>query len=334
MLATGSGLMIFDARYGPGATIDSPPDPFPPTIDLMVPTNELPALEQVIAEMKITGANDAEKRRAIETFSRASLLTAPGRGRKSAATNNVSPLTRFLLTSRSGHCEYFATATVLLLRQLGIPARYAVGYSVHETSGSGYVVRERDAHAWCLAWNQREESLGGFRHHAGVMDRRLKAASRRSPTGFPTVKSWIGFQFAKLRWRQAHLRQYILWTLAPVMLVLLYYIIFQRRTKSRPSKTKLPATAAVVWPGHDSAFYRLEKTLSTRALLPRSPGEPLADWLERALAEPALVGLRVPLQELLQLHYRWRFDPDGLDDGGKILLAQKVDSVLETLLQK
>ncbi|MBT8330725.1 MAG: transglutaminase-like domain-containing protein, partial [Deltaproteobacteria bacterium] len=36
----------------------------------------------------------------------------------------------FLTRSRSGHCEYFATATVLLLRQAGIPARYARGYSV------------------------------------------------------------------------------------------------------------------------------------------------------------------------------------------------------------
>jgi transglutaminase-like putative cysteine protease len=48
---------------------------------------------------------------------------------------NETPLARFLLRTRSGHCEYFATATVLLLRQLGIPARYAVGYAVHEASG-------------------------------------------------------------------------------------------------------------------------------------------------------------------------------------------------------
>jgi hypothetical protein len=40
------------------------------------------------------------------------------------------------------------------------------------------------------------------------------------------------------------------------------------------------------------------------------------------------------LQELLQLHYRYRFDPNGLDDREKTLLGQRVDAVLETLSQK
>jgi len=31
------------------------------------------------------------------------------------------------------NCEYFATAATLLLRQLGVPARYAVGYAVHRS---------------------------------------------------------------------------------------------------------------------------------------------------------------------------------------------------------
>ena len=43
------------------------------------------------------------------------------RGRRSLAD--------FLENNRSGHCEYYATATVLMLRQLGIPARYTVGYA-------------------------------------------------------------------------------------------------------------------------------------------------------------------------------------------------------------
>jgi hypothetical protein len=117
------------------------------------------------------------------------------------------------------------------------------------------------------------------------------------------------------------------------MAVLVYYIIFQRRTKARSPKKNAAVEAAVLWPGHDSAFYRLEKTLAARDL-PRQPGEPLSDWLERALTEPALAGRRGPLQELLQLHYRYRFDPNGLDDREKTLLGQRVDAVLETLSQK
>jgi len=63
-------------------------------------------------------------------------------------------LSYFLWDSKAGHCEYFATATVLLLREIGIPARYAVGYSMSEYDKSDdlYVVRGRDAHAWAEAW--------------------------------------------------------------------------------------------------------------------------------------------------------------------------------------
>ncbi len=327
-MATGSGLMIFDARYGPGATMDLPPDMSTNLIDLSVPPNEAPALEQVIAEMSLTNASDGDKRLAVERFFGQKFTYSMWQGPEKRSTTNASPLTRFLLTSRSGHCEYFATATVLLLRKLGIPARYAVGYYVHETSGVGYVVRERDAHAWCLAWNAQTKMWEDFDttppswvavegRNASVLD------------ALSDVRSWLVFQFERLRWRQANLRQYVLWTLSPVIIVLLYYIIFQRRVKALATTKKI-VTAPVLWPGHDSAFYRLETALAARGLV-RQPQEPLTDWLERALAEPALADQRAPLRELLQLHYRYRFDPQGLGGGEKKLLVQNVAAILETL---
>jgi transglutaminase-like putative cysteine protease len=332
VLATGSGLMIFDARYGPGATLDTPPDLNSTNhFDLTVPTNEFPALAQVIAEMNLTNANDLQKRLAVESFFLSKFTYSRWQGPDKRATN-ATPLTRFLLNSRSGHCEYFATATVLLLRQLGIPARYAVGYAVHETSGSGYVVRERDSHAWCLAWNREKKIWEDFDTTPGSW-LAIEGGHSAFTDWISDVRSWVGFQFSKLRWRQAHLRQYILWTLVPVMAVLVYYIIFQRRTKKQPPQSNVAAGAAVVWPGHDSAFYRLEKILATLGLS-RAPGETLADWLERLLAEPAVGSQRGPLQELLRLHYRYRFDPSGLDEREKQLLAQNVDSVLAALARK
>ena len=64
-------------------------------------------------------------------------------------------LSRFLLLDHQGHCEYFATATTLALRQLGIPARYNTGFLVNEFDSSEnlYWVRARDAHAWSSYWN-------------------------------------------------------------------------------------------------------------------------------------------------------------------------------------
>jgi hypothetical protein len=324
VLATGSGLMIFDARYGPGMTFDAPPDTGTNQFDLNVPTNEVPALDQVIAEMNVAGLSDAEKRVAIDTFFVRKFTYSTWQGPEKRSTAGASPLTRFLLTSRSGHCEYFATATVLLLRELGIPARYAVGYFVHEASGSGYVVRERDAHAWCLAWNRETKTWEDF----DTTPPSWVAVEGRNASfmdTFSDLRSWIGFQIERLRWRQANLRQYIIWTLSPVMLVLVYYIIFQRRAKARATVRKT-VEAPVIWPGHDSAFYRLEKSLAARGL-PRQPQESLSDWLERALAEQALAELRAPLRELLRLHYRYRFDPRGLDEAEKKLLMENAETV-------
>ena len=55
-----------------------------------------------------------------------------------------------MFENRKGHCEYFATATALLLREAGIPARYTIGYVVSEYSAwqNTYLVRGRDAHSW------------------------------------------------------------------------------------------------------------------------------------------------------------------------------------------
>jgi hypothetical protein len=332
VLATGNGLQVFDARYGPGATIDSPPDASTNRYDLKVPDEEANALEQVIAELNLTGTNsEADKRLAVEELFMRKFTYSTWQGPEKKGTATVTPLTRFLLTSRSGHCEYFATATVLLLRKLGIPARYAVGYYVHETSGTGYVVRERDAHAWCLAWNSQTQMWEDFDttppSWVGIEGKRASLFD-----AFSDLRSWLGFQFERFRWRQANLRQYILWSLSPVIVVLVYYIIFQRRAKARSKSGKMRAEAPIVWPGHDSVFYQLENVLAARGL-PRQPQEALSDWLERALAEPALASLRVPLRELLQLHYRYRFDPRGLNDVEKKSFVQNAETVLSKLAQ-
>ncbi len=65
-----------------------------------------------------------------------------------------NPLEHFLLRSRAGHCEYFASSMALMLRHLGIPTRYVTGYIVkeHNDPGGYYVVRQRDAHSWLEAY--------------------------------------------------------------------------------------------------------------------------------------------------------------------------------------
>lgn len=56
----------------------------------------------------------------------------------------------FLFTLKRGYSDYHASAMVVLLRSLGIPARLATGFSVGEfdLNAHKYVIREQDAISW------------------------------------------------------------------------------------------------------------------------------------------------------------------------------------------
>jgi hypothetical protein len=68
----------------------------------------------------------------------------------------IDPVEEFLLHSRVGHCERFASALVLMLRSQGIPAVLVLGFKGCERVGPGrYVVRQEHAHAWVEAFISR-----------------------------------------------------------------------------------------------------------------------------------------------------------------------------------
>jgi hypothetical protein len=106
-----------------------------------------------------------------------------------------NPIESFLFRYKSGQCEYFASALVLMLRSQGIPARLVTGFLGGEYNRfEGYlVVRDSNAHAWV------EGYLGG-REGWQVFD-------PTPPAGRP-VKSAAGFEllvrqawdFVQFRW--------------------------------------------------------------------------------------------------------------------------------------
>lgn len=58
----------------------------------------------------------------------------------------------FLEESDKGYCVHFATAGTVLLKALGIPARYTSGYLVETTAGVPTQVTAAQAHAWVEYW--------------------------------------------------------------------------------------------------------------------------------------------------------------------------------------
>ncbi len=68
--------------------------------------------------------------------------------------NSQDPLAVFLFDVQKGHCEYFASAMTIMLRQLGIPARLVNGFRSGEYNSfsHSWIVRQYDAHSWVEAY--------------------------------------------------------------------------------------------------------------------------------------------------------------------------------------
>src|SRR5262249_9249449 len=64
------------------------------------------------------------------------------------------PVANFLFERKVGHCEYFASSMVMMLRTLGIPSRLVNGFrgaEYNDLTGS-YIVRAKNAHSWVEAY--------------------------------------------------------------------------------------------------------------------------------------------------------------------------------------
>ena len=115
---------------------------------LFVPREINPKVNELAS--KIAGKiPDALKRvQAVEQYLRAnytySLEFESGTG---------DPVSEFLLDHKPGHCQFFASAAVMLLRSLKVPTRFVAGFYAHEREGHDVtIVRQRDAHAWAESW--------------------------------------------------------------------------------------------------------------------------------------------------------------------------------------
>jgi transglutaminase-like putative cysteine protease len=62
----------------------------------------------------------------------------------------------FWFDRKEGFCEHIASAFVVLMRNLGIPARIVTGYQGGEFNiiDNYWIVRQRDAHAWAEVWQE------------------------------------------------------------------------------------------------------------------------------------------------------------------------------------
>ena len=216
---------------------------------------------------------------------------------------SAHPIADFLTHSRAGHCEYFASATALLLRAAGIPARYAVGFSISEWSAleGAFIARERHAHAWTLfhdgeSWHALDTtpaSWGEIEAGRGSVFEPLK-----------DFAAWLRLRIARWRWSKDQEGGALRWLAVPIAAVL-FWLVTGRFKRGRAAATA--AAGAAAGPGLDSEFYAIERELA-RAGYARRSWESVPEWLARVEAAPGAASLA----PLARLHARHRFDPAGL----------------------
>jgi transglutaminase-like putative cysteine protease len=125
---------------------------------LQLPEDFSPRIQELAAEITAEAETPYDKAGAITRYLRDNIEyaeTIP------SAPRNADVLEWVLFENKQGYCVYYATAEILMLRSLGIPARMAVGFAQGEGIAGGddlapeeeitpgiFTVRKKNAHAW------------------------------------------------------------------------------------------------------------------------------------------------------------------------------------------
>jgi hypothetical protein len=108
---------------------------------------------------------------------------------------------------------------------------------------------------------------------------------------------------------------WLAWLLIPLSLFLVWRLFFLRRQR-RAGVQRRAGDATQLRAGTDSEFYAVERRLGALGL-PRAPAEAASHWLERIGEQAPVAGSSADLERLLALHYRYRFDPEGLSQADR-----------------
>ncbi len=272
-------------------------------IDLQIPRRIKPALVELLHTWGIENNEDPRARveAMVERLTRDYRYSLDYDRRPHA-----DPVLDFLLRSREGHCEYFASALALLARASGIPARVVGGYRVVESSPFGYaVVRERHAHSWVEVWldghwvTADPTPAGDLALASPARTPWLSALWDGISTGWERVDDWLARRSP--------------FELSLMLVGLVGLLITARLLRGRGAGQRGGATEERPLPG----FVALTAALSKRGVT-RGAAETLSRFIARIEADVSLLpDERASVAELLrryaQLRYAGQGNGDALD---------------------
>ncbi|MGR8949428.1 MAG: transglutaminase-like domain-containing protein [Gammaproteobacteria bacterium] len=214
------------------------------------------------------------------------------------------PLIKFLEDDRSGHCEYFATATALLLRGAGIPTRYAVGYVVDEYSPleKAFVARARHAHSWVMVyvdkrWQKFDTTPGQWLA--------LEDANTSAWQHLNDLIAWVSLHVKRLqRLERTAFNKQIIWLVPILAVVLMWRLRKQIKPRDGDERTAVSRNKQT-----DSTDLNAVVEMLEKAGYPAANGHSIAEILQRHFADHT--GLPA-LSRLIYLHYLKRYSMHGL----------------------
>jgi len=306
-------MVIYRVQYSPSTSAEGAPTAY----DLKTPPRELQAISDLATNLRLAEHAPQEIPGIVKKYFEDHYTYSTYQRKHDGS---VSPLAEFLLETRTGHCEYFATATTLLLRAAGIPARYAVGYSVQEYSEleKQYIARSRHAHAWARVY------LNGVWQDLDTTPSSWLAVEEKHAPVWETIADlwyWGVLQFYKWRESRAGMPAgAIAWLGLPLLLFLVWYLYLKKRPRKAGNKNQLQTTGSRQ--GNDSEFYLIEQHLAGFGY-GRNQDESFEQWLCRLDSFVIGKAERDALYCILALHYRYRFDPVGINAEERNALKEK-----------
>jgi len=131
---------------------------------LQIPEDLSPQIAELARTITMEAKTPYDKATAITNYLRAAITYSTT---VDTPPEDTDPLVWFLFINQTGFCNYYATAEVILLRSVGVPARMVVGFAQGEYEPpANYTVRELDAHAWPevyfpgIGWEEFEPTSG------------------------------------------------------------------------------------------------------------------------------------------------------------------------------
>lgn len=236
----------------------------------MVPADVAPRVRALAAQLAAPTGNRFDTVAAIENYLKANEtydINSP------LPHKGDDPVDDFLFVSHRGFCEQFATAAVVMLRSVGVPARLVTGFAFGETSAQPgkRIFRESDAHAWVQVY------------YPGVgwvsSDATASAAAGAASSGGSSVRGQVADALTAAWKKVPHGRvgAFVVVCVALVVGFVGTVLVGQRLIRRR----RVAQVGAAADDGPVLAAYlRLERALAAQERA-RAPGETFAEFARR-----------------------------------------------------